>query len=57
MRARPLSEIPDPVRMRVTRSHVGDVLALERDGVPGIVFWTGAAYVWAATSGGGSGLP
>jgi hypothetical protein len=57
MRALPLSEVPDVVRMRVTRSHVGDVLALERDGVPGIVFWTGAAYVWAATSGGGSGLP
>jgi hypothetical protein len=51
LRARALADVPDAVRMRVTRSHVGDVLALQRDGAEGIVFWTGAAYVWAPTPG------
>lgn len=57
MRAQPLADVPDAVRMRVTRSHVGDVLAIDREGTAGIVFWTGASYVWAATSAAGSGLP
>jgi hypothetical protein len=44
---RPLRTAPDDVRMKVIRVHVGDVIAQRRGGRPGIVLWTGAAYVWA----------
>ena len=47
MRARPLAGVPDAIRMRAIRSHVGDVIAARRGGQPGLVFWTGATYVWA----------
>jgi hypothetical protein len=64
LRSRPLAGLPDAVRMRIARAHVGDVLAGTRAGAPGFVFWNGAAYVWAelpeakaATGGGRSSLP
>jgi hypothetical protein len=47
LRAVPLEKLPAEVRMRITRAHVGDVIAEQRAGRPGIVFWNGAAYVWA----------
>jgi hypothetical protein len=47
LRAVPLETLPAAVRMRITRAHVGDVIAEERGGRRGIVFWNGAAYVWA----------
>ena len=47
LRARPLSVLPAELRMRVTRAHVGDVIAARRDGRHGVVFWNGAGYVWA----------
>jgi hypothetical protein len=42
LRARPLADLPAEVRMRVTRAHVGDVVAVSRGT---IVFWNGAGYV------------
>jgi hypothetical protein len=48
MRLQPLAGMPEDVRLRVIRSHVGDVIAGERGGEAGLVFWTGAAYAWAA---------
>jgi hypothetical protein len=48
LRRRPLAEMPAAVRLRVTRAHAGDVIALVRAGTTGIVFWTGAAYAWTA---------
>lgn len=47
LRARPLAGLPPEIRMRVTRAHVGDVVAARRDGRHGLVFWNGAGYVWA----------
>jgi hypothetical protein len=47
LRARPLADLPAEVRMRVTRAHVGDVVAARRHGSRGFVFWNGAGYVWA----------
>lgn len=49
LRARPLAALPAEVRMRVTRAHVGDAVAVrrERGGPGGIVFWNGGGYVWA----------
>ncbi|MET0553153.1 MAG: hypothetical protein ABW221_08955 [Vicinamibacteria bacterium] len=47
LRARPLAGLSAELRMRVTRAHAGDVLAVRRDGTSGFVFWNGAAYVWA----------
>lgn len=44
LRPRPLPDLPAEVRMRVTRAHVGDVLAV---GPGAIVFWNGAGYVRA----------
>jgi hypothetical protein len=44
VRAQPLADLPAEVRMRVTRAHVGDVVA---PGPGAIVFWNGAAYVRA----------
>jgi hypothetical protein len=46
MRPRALAGVPDDVRMRATRAHVGDVIQESRDGRPGVLLWTGAAYVW-----------
>jgi hypothetical protein len=58
MRTRPLAAVPDAVRMQVARAHVGDVIALDRDGRAGLILWTGGAYAWFDLSaGGGSGLP
>jgi hypothetical protein len=50
LRAVPLEKLPAAVRMRITRAHVGDVIAEQRAGRRGIVFWNGAAYVWADLS-------
>jgi hypothetical protein len=49
LRPRPLRALPAEVRMRVTRAHVGDAIAVRREpgGPGGIVFWNGGAYVWA----------
>lgn len=53
--ARPVSGLPAEVRMRVTRAHVGDAVAVrrERGAAGGIVFWNGAGYVWAELPAGG----
>jgi hypothetical protein len=51
MRVRPLSEVPEGVRMQVTRAHVGDVIVETRDAGRGLVFWTGAGYAWADLAG------
>jgi hypothetical protein len=47
LRAVPLEKLPAAVRMRITRAHVGDVIAEQRAGRRGIVFWNGASYLWA----------
>ena len=54
LRARPLSSLPAEVRMRVTRAHAGDAVAVQRErgGPGGIVFWNGGGYVWADLPGG-----
>jgi hypothetical protein len=66
LRARPLAGLPAELRMRVTRAHVGDVVAGRRDGRRGFVFWNGAGYLWtdlpdegagAVRDGARSGLP
>jgi hypothetical protein len=44
LEARPLSAMPDHVRMNATRVHAGDVVVATRDGRPSVVFWTGAVY-------------
>jgi hypothetical protein len=51
MRPQPLAGMPDAVRLRAIRSHVGDVIVGDRGGKTGLVFWTGAAYAWAALEG------
>ena len=48
LRPRPLGGVPPAVRMSVARAHVGDVIDTSRNGRPGVVVWTGAAYAWAA---------
>lgn len=47
LRARPLSSVPDAIRMRVSRTHAGDVLVTEGGGRAGVIFWTGAGYTWS----------
>jgi len=47
MQRRPLTGVPDAIRMRAYRTHIGDVIAESRGGKPGLIFWTGAAYAWA----------
>jgi hypothetical protein len=51
MRPQPLAGMPDAVREKAIRSHVGDVIVGDRGGKTGLVFWTGAAYAWAAIEG------
>ena len=46
LRARPLAELPDAIRMRTYRAHTGDVIESNRGGQPGVVLWTAAAYIW-----------
>lgn len=48
MKPRPLSSAPPEVRLKAFRAHSGDVIAESRGGEPGVILWTGAAYVWAA---------
>ena len=36
MQLRPLTGVPDAIRMRAIRSHVGDVIAVRRGGEPGL---------------------
>jgi hypothetical protein len=47
MRSLPLTSMPAALRMEVIRSHTGDVIAGDRGGKPGLLFWAGGAYVWA----------
>jgi hypothetical protein len=47
LRRRPLSEAPPAIRLTVLRTHLGDVIAENRGGEPGLILWNGAAYVWA----------
>jgi hypothetical protein len=47
MRPRPLTGVPDAIRMRAIRSHIGDVIVARRGGGPGVLLWTAATYVWA----------
>jgi hypothetical protein len=47
LRRRPLIDVPPAIRMRVIRTHAGDVMVANRGGRPGVIFWTGAAYVLA----------
>jgi hypothetical protein len=54
VRQKALSAVPDDVRMRALRVHRGDVVATTRAGEPGVVYWTGAAYVWAGVPGAGA---
>jgi hypothetical protein len=49
LRLSPLMDVPDEVRERVIRVHKGDVIAQERAGRKGVIFWTGAAYTWGDT--------
>jgi len=46
MQPQPLAGTPSAVRMRAIRLHTGDVIATDRGGKPGLVFWTGATYTW-----------
>ena len=54
MRPRPLAGVPAAIRMRAIRTHAGDVIAENRGGARGLIFWTGAAYVWADLGTGGA---
>jgi hypothetical protein len=54
LRTLPLSAVPPAIRMQVTRAHAGDVIAQERAAGRGLIFWTGAAYVWAELPSGGA---
>ena len=54
MRRRPLAGVPAAIRMRVNRTHIGDVIVGSRGGEPGLILWTGAAYVWADLKTGGA---
>jgi hypothetical protein len=54
MRRRPLAGVPAAIRMRANRTHAGDVIVGRRGGEPGLIFWTGAAYVWAEVKTGGA---
>lgn len=47
MKPRPLSSAPPEVRLKAVRAHSGDVIVESRGGEPGLILWTGAAYVWA----------
>lgn len=47
MRPQPLARVPDAIRMRVNRSHTGDVIVEERGGARGLIFWNGARYLWS----------
>jgi hypothetical protein len=47
LRRRALSEAPPAIRLSVLRTHLGDVIAENRAGEPGLILWNGAAYVWA----------
>jgi hypothetical protein len=44
LRARPLSGLPDRMRMEVTRAHAGDFILVDGGGPPRAIVWTGAAY-------------
>jgi hypothetical protein len=46
LKARPLAELPDAIRMRTYRPHTGDVIESNRGGQPGVLLWTAAAYIW-----------
>lgn len=53
VRVVPIERLPAAIRMRVTRAHVGDAVAVRRP--DGFVFWNGAAYVWEAIGADGAG--
>jgi len=47
MRLQPLARVPDAIRMKVNRSHTGDVIVEDRGGARGLIFWDGARYLWS----------
>ena len=53
LQPRPLSGMPAAIRMRVNRTHAGDVMVENRGRGPGLIFWSGARYVRADLKAGG----
>jgi hypothetical protein len=43
---RPLASLPAEVRLQIIRAHEGDVILTAGGAAPGVIAWTGAAYVW-----------